>query len=82
VGKIQAPLTGPKYSAKPLETMLQQVLGETWLSDTTGPEMLVPRYCIQAPAPVAIDVGGVMSSQLPHTFTGARPGRRPEDQVF
>lgn len=42
-------LTGPKYQAGPLEAILQQLLGDTWLSQTTGPELLVPSFSLGAP---------------------------------
>jgi uncharacterized protein len=35
-------LGGPKYSADALETILKQLVGDAWLSQTTGPELLVP----------------------------------------
>lgn len=35
----------PKYSAIPLEAILQETLGSIWLSETTGPELLVPATC-------------------------------------
>jgi uncharacterized protein len=42
------PLKGairPRYSAAPLEKILQDLLGGTWLSDTSGPEIIVPAFC-------------------------------------
>jgi patatin-like phospholipase/acyl hydrolase len=42
-------LTGPKYSAAALEAILIGLLGNTWLSETKGPELLVPAYSITTP---------------------------------
>lgn len=41
-------LRGPKYHAGTLENILLSLLGNTWLSETTGPEMLVPTTCCNA----------------------------------
>lgn len=35
----------PKYSAAPLEAILRELLGETWLSETKGPELLACSFC-------------------------------------
>ena len=35
-----------KYSAENLDSTLKSTLGDTWLSETRGPELLVPSYCI------------------------------------
>lgn len=35
-------LTGAKYPAASLEKILQELLGDAWLSQTTGPELLIP----------------------------------------
>jgi patatin-like phospholipase/acyl hydrolase len=35
-------LGGPKYSADALEAILKQLVGDAWLSQTVGPELLVP----------------------------------------
>lgn len=43
------PLRGairPRYSAAPLEGYLRAALGSTWLSETKGPELLVPATCV------------------------------------
>lgn len=42
-------LDGPIYDAKPLEDALHDILGNTWLSETKGPELLVPAYCLSIP---------------------------------
>lgn len=42
------PLRGavrPRYSAAPLMSLLRTLLGETWLSETKGPEVLIPSFC-------------------------------------
>ncbi|MDE2105376.1 MAG: patatin-like phospholipase family protein, partial [Patescibacteria group bacterium] len=36
----------PRYSAAPLENILHTMLGDAWLGDTTGPELLVPAQCL------------------------------------
>jgi len=36
----------PKYSAAPIEGILRTMLGSDWLSQTKGPELLVPATCI------------------------------------
>lgn len=42
-------LTAPKYSASSLEAILIGLLGNTWLSETKGPELLIPAYSITTP---------------------------------
>lgn len=39
----------PKYTATAMEAELQSLLGDTWLSETAGPELLVPSYDITKP---------------------------------
>ncbi len=39
----------PIYSAEPLEAALLALLGNTWLGETTGPELLVPAYDVTIP---------------------------------
>lgn len=46
--KIRA-LEGPLYDASALEKALLDVLGNAWLSETSGPELLVPAYCTSLP---------------------------------
>jgi patatin-like phospholipase/acyl hydrolase len=42
-------LFGPDYDPRPLERMLREVLGETWLSEVTRPHLLIPSYCVALP---------------------------------
>jgi len=42
-------LAGAKYPAAPLEKILQELLGDIWLSQTTGPELLIPATASSAP---------------------------------
>jgi uncharacterized protein len=45
--------TGPRYRAAPLEQVLIKLLGNAWLSETTGPHLLVPAACCNGPRPGA-----------------------------
>lgn len=45
---------GAKYDPAPLEAMLRQALGETWLSAVGMPHLLVPSYAIALPRAEAI----------------------------
>jgi patatin-like phospholipase/acyl hydrolase len=44
-------LAGAKYEADVLERILQEQLGDTWLGETRGVELLVPTYIIELPRP-------------------------------
>lgn len=59
---------GPKYAAETLEDKLHNTLGDTWLSETKGAELLVPSYCITLPKPVELDGGRVQSNRTPFLF--------------
>jgi hypothetical protein len=59
-------LNGPKYSADTLEAILKEQLGESWLGDTQGVELLVPAYMIELPTP--IDDHGVPTTRQPYLF--------------
>lgn len=61
-------LAGPKYAPTALETVLKQELGETWLSETRGAELLVASYCIRLPKPVPLDSGTVRTTRMPYLF--------------
>jgi uncharacterized protein len=61
-------LAGPKYAPTALETILKQELGETWLSETRGAELLVTSYCIRLPKPVLIENGTVQTTRMPYLF--------------
>jgi uncharacterized protein len=61
-------LAGPKYAPTALETILKEQLGDTWLSQTRGAELLVTSYCIRLPEPVPLDGGAVQTSRMPYLF--------------
>ena len=61
-------LNGPKYSAENLDSTLKRILGDTWLSKTSGPELLVPSYCITLPEPIGLDGDRVRSTRMPFLF--------------
>lgn len=61
-------LDGPKYQPDALEKKLQGTLGDTWLSETKGAELLVPSYCIHLPKPIPLDGNRVQSTRLPYLF--------------
>jgi patatin-like phospholipase/acyl hydrolase len=42
-------LSNPDYDPTPLETILGEELGGTWLSEGRGAELMVPSYAIQLP---------------------------------
>ena len=51
-------LSNPDYDPRPLELVLYRELGDIWLSQTSGAELLVPSYAIQLPYAVAGGRGG------------------------
>jgi len=59
-------LGGPKYEPDVLERILGEQLGDTWLSETQGTELLVPSYIIELPAPEDLD--GVQTTRKPFLF--------------
>lgn len=59
-------LGGPKYEPEALEGILRQELGNTWLSETRGTELLVPSYVIELPRPEETD--GVQTTRKPFLF--------------
>jgi uncharacterized protein len=61
-------LAGPKYAPTTLENILTENLGDTWLSQTHGAELLVTSYCIRLPKTVPIDDGAVQTSRMPYLF--------------
>jgi patatin-like phospholipase/acyl hydrolase len=71
---------GPKYTPDPLESLLKQDLGEKWLSEIEGPELLVPAYCIQLPEPVPLAGGVVMTSRAPYFFKSWKAAGRHLDE--
>jgi hypothetical protein len=61
-------LAGPKYAPTALEIILKQALGDTWLSETRGAELLVTSYCIRLSKPVPLDGGAVQTTRMPYFF--------------
>lgn len=61
-------LAGPKYAPAALETVLKAALGDTWLSQTRGAELLVTSYCIRLPKPAPLDGGAVQTTRTPYLF--------------
>jgi len=61
-------LSNPDYDPRPLELVLYRELGDIWLSQTTGAELLVPSYAIQLPYAVAGDGVGLMYPRMPYFF--------------
>jgi len=80
-------LGGPKYPPATLEAILQEQLGDTWLGDTAGVELLVPSYVIELPRPE--DADGFSTTRRPFLFkswkargTFLDPGDRKPDLDF
>jgi hypothetical protein len=61
-------LSNPDYDAGPLEAILAQELGETWLSDSRGAELMVPSYAIQLPFEQPGDGLGLLVPRAPYFF--------------
>ncbi|HLG86308.1 MAG TPA: patatin-like phospholipase family protein [Alphaproteobacteria bacterium] len=61
-------LTGPKYQAAALDEILAETVGETWLGETTGPELLVPTYVIELPKPADSDGYDMVTTRMPYFF--------------
>lgn len=82
-------LDGPKYPANVLESILRDRLGDKWLSDvagtqTAGPEMLIPAYCLRLPAPVLLDGSNIRTSRCPYFFKSWKAAGRcldPSEQA-
>src|ERR1700746_563428 len=53
-------LSNPDYDPTPLETILGDELGDTWLSEAQGAELLVPSYAIQLPFEIPRDGLGLL----------------------
>ena len=75
-------IAGPRYSPDALESQLKAKLGDTYLSEVQGTELLVPSYAIRLPEP---DVSG--STMAPMFFRswearGIRIGTRPDKYNF
>ncbi len=61
-------LSNPDYDPQPLELVLYRELGDIWLSQTSGAELLVPSYAIQLPYSVAGDGVGLLYPRMPYFF--------------
>ena len=61
-------LSNPDYDPAPLERVLYRELGDVWLSQIGGAELLVPSYAIQLPYSVAGDGVGLMYPRMPYFF--------------
>ena len=75
-------LSNPDYDPAPLERVLYRELGDTWLSQIGGAELLVPSYAIQLPFSVPGDAPGMLYPRMPYFFKswkargqGPRTGR-------
>jgi hypothetical protein len=61
-------LGGPDYSPIPLERVLYRELGDVWLSQVSGAELLVPSYAIQLPYTIAGRAPGLLYPRMPYFF--------------
>jgi predicted acylesterase/phospholipase RssA len=76
-------LSKPNYDAGPLEAILSQELGDTWLSEVSGAELLIPSYTFEKPG------GGAGGPPAPYLFESSKargveidPSDRPADFDF
>src|SRR3984893_16094060 len=69
-------LSNPDYDAGPLEAILAQVLGDTWLSEVHGAELLVPSYAIQLPHEQPGDGLGLLVPRAPTSSKAGKPTAR------
>ena len=83
-------LRGPKYAPDALEELLKKKLGEdSWLSSVTGPDLLVPSYCIQLPKPEPLEGSNVLTTRRPYFFKSWKasgrlldPGEKADESDF
>ena len=82
-------LTNPDYDAGPLERVLARELGDTWLSEVTGAELMVPSYAIQLPYEQPGDGVGLLYPRAPYFFKSWKargfksdPGDNPPELDF
>lgn len=61
-------LSKPDYDPIPLELVLYRELGDVWLSQVAGTELLVPSYAIQLPYTIAGRAPGLMYPRMPYFF--------------
>jgi hypothetical protein len=82
-------LSNPDYDPAPLEQILAEQLGDTWLSQVNGAELLVPSYAIQLPYEQPGAGLGILSPRAPYLFKSWKakgskidPGDDPEKLNF
>jgi hypothetical protein len=82
-------LSNPDYDPRPLETILGEELGDTWLSESSGAELMVPSYAIQLPFQIPGDGLGLLVPRAPYFFkswkakgTSIDPGDKPPELDF
>jgi uncharacterized protein len=63
-----AELDGPKYDPTVLEQILGEQLGEVWLGETIGVELLVPTYVIELPTEQQMTPSGLKTTRCPYFF--------------
>ena len=61
-------LSNPDYDPSPLERILGAELGDTWLSESHGAELLVPSYAIQLPFEQPADGLTLLVPRAPYFF--------------
>ena len=82
-------LSNPDYDPAPLERVLYRELGDVWLSQIAGAELLVPSYAIQLPFSVPGDAPGLLYPRMPYFFKSWKargidldPGETAEQHNF
>jgi len=82
-------LSNPDYDPSPLEKILGEELGDTWLSESHGAELMVPSYAIQLPFQIPGDGLGLLVPRAPYFFkswkakgTTLDPGDKPAELDF
>ena len=78
-----------KYDPAAIEKILLQLLGDTWLSDVHGPEVLIPTYAIELPKPEDMPGFQLTTTRSPMFFKSWKargvkldPGDVQEDYDF
>jgi uncharacterized protein len=61
-------LSNPDYDPSPLERILGAELGDTWLSESLGAELMVPSYAIQLPFQIPGNGLGLLVPRAPYFF--------------
>jgi hypothetical protein len=82
-------LTNPDYDPSSFETILDEELGDAWLSECGGAELMVPSYAIQLPFEQPSDVLGLLVPRAPYLFKSWKakgsnidPGDKPAELDF